>query len=148
MAYVITDACTKDFVCVAECATASIAPAFDDPKAESVSQLFINPDECIDCGNCASLCAQQAIYALEGFAGTDQMLLAAQFFQRARPHAFGQWCGAERVFGCFRRIQRLVAKQVHRALLRCREAGCPTLAAFLFLWLGWECRLLRCREAS
>ena len=65
MAYVITDACTKDFVCVAECATASIAPAVDDPKAGSVSQLFINPDDCIDCGNCASLCAQQAIYALE-----------------------------------------------------------------------------------
>jgi NAD-dependent dihydropyrimidine dehydrogenase PreA subunit len=65
MAYVITDACTKDFVCVAECATASIAPAVDDPNAGTVSQLFINPDECIDCGNCASLCAQQAIYALE-----------------------------------------------------------------------------------
>jgi NAD-dependent dihydropyrimidine dehydrogenase PreA subunit len=65
MAFVITDACTKDFVCVAECATASIAPAADDPKAESVTQLFINPDECIDCGNCASICAQNAIYAVE-----------------------------------------------------------------------------------
>jgi ferredoxin len=65
MAYVITDACTKDFVCVAECATASIAPAVDDPNANTVSQLFINPDECIDCGNCASLCAQHAIYAIE-----------------------------------------------------------------------------------
>ena len=29
MAYVITDACTKDFVCVAECATAAIAPQSD-----------------------------------------------------------------------------------------------------------------------
>jgi len=27
MAYVITDACIKDFVCAAECATAAIAPA-------------------------------------------------------------------------------------------------------------------------
>ena len=27
MAYVVTDACIKDFVCVAECATAAIAPA-------------------------------------------------------------------------------------------------------------------------
>ncbi len=26
MAYVVTDACIKDFVCVAECATAAIAP--------------------------------------------------------------------------------------------------------------------------
>ena len=27
MAYVITDACVKDYVCAAECATAAIAPA-------------------------------------------------------------------------------------------------------------------------
>jgi NAD-dependent dihydropyrimidine dehydrogenase PreA subunit len=62
MAYVVTDACTKDFVCVAECATAAIAPAADDPAAATVSQVFINPDECIDCGNCAELCAQGAIF--------------------------------------------------------------------------------------
>ena len=55
MAYVVTDACTKDFVCVAECATAAIAPTADDPKAGTVSQVYINPDECIDCGNCAPL---------------------------------------------------------------------------------------------
>jgi len=30
-----------------------------------VSQVYINPDECIDCGNCASICAQNAIFALE-----------------------------------------------------------------------------------
>jgi len=63
MAYVITDACIKDFVCVAECATSAIAPAQDDPRADSVSQVFINPDDCIDCGNCASVCAQNAIFA-------------------------------------------------------------------------------------
>jgi hypothetical protein len=45
MAYVITDACTKDFVCVAECATAAIAPTVGDTKAGTVSQVFINPDE-------------------------------------------------------------------------------------------------------
>ena len=60
MAYVVTDACTKDFVCVAECATAAIAPSQGDPKAGTVSQVFINPDECIDCGSCADLCAQNA----------------------------------------------------------------------------------------
>ena len=63
MAYVVTDACTKDFVCVAECATAAIAPTADDAKAGAVSQVYINPDECIDCGNCASICAQGAIFA-------------------------------------------------------------------------------------
>jgi NAD-dependent dihydropyrimidine dehydrogenase PreA subunit len=66
MAYVITDACIKDFVCATECATAAIAPAAaDDPAAGRVSQLFINPDECIDCGNCASICAQGAIFSLD-----------------------------------------------------------------------------------
>jgi NAD-dependent dihydropyrimidine dehydrogenase PreA subunit len=62
MAYVVTDACIKDFVCVADCATAAIAPAPGDPKADTVPQVFINPDECIDCGNCVDLCAQNAIF--------------------------------------------------------------------------------------
>ena len=62
MAYVVTDACVKDFVCVTECATAAIAPTADDPAAGTVSQVFINPDECIDCGSCASLCEHNAIY--------------------------------------------------------------------------------------
>jgi len=65
MAYVVTDACTKDFVCVADCATAAIAPTADDPRAGTVGQVFINPDECIDCGNCADLCAQHAIFPAE-----------------------------------------------------------------------------------
>lgn len=66
MAYVITDACLKDFVCAPECATGAIAPASaDDPAAAKVPQLFINPDECIDCGNCASLCPQSAIFSID-----------------------------------------------------------------------------------
>jgi NAD-dependent dihydropyrimidine dehydrogenase PreA subunit len=35
----------------------------NDPAAATVSQVYINPDECIDCGNCASLCAQNAIFS-------------------------------------------------------------------------------------
>jgi len=65
MAFVVTDACIKDFVCVVECATAAIAPQAGDPEAGTVSQVFINPDECIDCGNCASICTQNAIFAEE-----------------------------------------------------------------------------------
>jgi NAD-dependent dihydropyrimidine dehydrogenase PreA subunit len=63
MPYVITDACVKDFVCVAECATSAIAPSVGDPAAGTVSQVYINPDECIDCGNCAIVCAQGAVFA-------------------------------------------------------------------------------------
>ena len=65
MAYVITDACIMDFVCAAECATAAIAPASANDAAAGISQLFINPDECIDCGNCASICPSGAIFAEE-----------------------------------------------------------------------------------
>ncbi|MGO9438722.1 MAG: ferredoxin family protein [Terracidiphilus sp.] len=62
MAYVVTDACIKDFVCVAECATAAIAPQASDANAGEVSQVYINSNECIDCGNCANICAQNAIF--------------------------------------------------------------------------------------
>jgi ferredoxin len=65
MAYVVTDACTLDFVCVAECSTAAIAPSVGDPAAGTVSQVFIHPDECIDCGNCALVCNQNAIFPLD-----------------------------------------------------------------------------------
>lgn len=63
MAYVITDACVKDFVCVAECATSAIAPSVGDPAAGTVSQVYINPDDCIDCGNCVSVCIHDAVFA-------------------------------------------------------------------------------------
>jgi ferredoxin len=62
MAFVVTDACIKDFACVPECSTAAIAPAESDPAAATVTQVFINPDECIDCGTCAAICAQNAIF--------------------------------------------------------------------------------------
>jgi len=63
MAYVVTDACIKDFVCVTECATSAIAPQPTDEAAQTVSQVYIDPDVCIDCGSCAALCAQNAIYS-------------------------------------------------------------------------------------
>jgi NAD-dependent dihydropyrimidine dehydrogenase PreA subunit len=63
MAYVITDACTKDFLCVAECVTGAIAPTPDHPAAAAVSQVYIDPDLCLDCGYCAAICSQGAIFA-------------------------------------------------------------------------------------
>lgn len=64
MAYVITDACVKDFLCATECSTYAIHPTKDEPNADT-TQLFINPDECIDCGNCISICPSGAIYPLD-----------------------------------------------------------------------------------
>ena len=65
MPFVVTDACIKDFVCVAECPVTAIAPAPGDATAGSVSQVFIDPDLCIECGSCAITCAQNAIVLQE-----------------------------------------------------------------------------------
>ena len=57
MPYVITEACinTKDKACVDVCPV--------DCIYEGEQQLFINPDECIDCGACEPECPVEAIFA-------------------------------------------------------------------------------------
>jgi NAD-dependent dihydropyrimidine dehydrogenase PreA subunit len=65
MAYVITDACVKDFLCAPECSTNAIHPMSDEEGADAVPQLFINPDECIDCGSCIAVCPSDAIFPLD-----------------------------------------------------------------------------------
>lgn len=57
MTYVITDACIdeKDHGCVDVCPV--------DCIYEGDDQLFIHPDECIDCGACVPTCPVEAIYA-------------------------------------------------------------------------------------
>lgn len=62
MSFVVTDQCVKDFLCVDECATGAIAPAAADAAAANVSQVYINPEECIDCGGCAAVCENDAIH--------------------------------------------------------------------------------------
>lgn len=81
MAYVITDACIKDFLCADQCATGAIAPLTGDPAVAAVPQLFIDPDECIDCGNCASVCEQQAICS-----EYDLPAEKAEFAEKNRAH--------------------------------------------------------------
>jgi len=56
MPYVITEACinTKDKACVDVCPV--------DCIYEGENQLFIHPDECIDCGACEPECPWQAIF--------------------------------------------------------------------------------------
>jgi NAD-dependent dihydropyrimidine dehydrogenase PreA subunit len=61
MSFVVTDNCVKDFLCVDECATSSIAPAVGDAAAATVSQVYVNPETCIDCGACAAVCEHEAI---------------------------------------------------------------------------------------
>jgi ferredoxin len=59
MTYVITDACAplKDKACVDVCPVDCI---YEGPE-----QLYIHPDECIDCGACEPECPVTAIFPEE-----------------------------------------------------------------------------------
>lgn len=63
MAYVIAEPCinVKDRSCVEVCPVDCIHPKLEEDQGEI--QLFIHPDECIDCGACESVCPVQAIFA-------------------------------------------------------------------------------------
>lgn len=56
MAYVICQPCigVKDGTCARECPVECIYPGDD--------QYYVNPEECIDCGACVSVCPVDAIF--------------------------------------------------------------------------------------
>jgi len=64
MTYVITEPCigTKDASCVDVCPVDCIHPRQDEPGFTAALQLYIDPDECIDCGACVPECPVDAIY--------------------------------------------------------------------------------------
>jgi ferredoxin len=65
MTYVIAEPCigTKDNSCVEVCPVDCIHPAPGEPGHEETDQLFINPEECIDCDACVETCPVDAIFA-------------------------------------------------------------------------------------
>ncbi len=58
MPFVITEPCkgVKDKACVGVCPVDCIIELDGEPM------LYINPDECIDCGACQPVCPVSAIY--------------------------------------------------------------------------------------
>lgn len=71
MAFVITQACEGvcDTACVDVCPVDCIHPTKEewpsqgyDPDNLAGKQLYIHPEECIDCGACEPACPVQAIY--------------------------------------------------------------------------------------
>mgnify|MGYP003309233264 FL=1 len=63
MAYLITETCidVKDKACVDVCPVDCIHPT----DGEGEPMLYIDPDECIDCGACEPECPVEAIFAEE-----------------------------------------------------------------------------------
>jgi NAD-dependent dihydropyrimidine dehydrogenase PreA subunit len=64
MTYVITSPCVgvKDASCVDVCPVDCIHPTKDEATWDNFDMLYINPDECIDCGACEPACPVSAIF--------------------------------------------------------------------------------------
>ena len=64
MTYVMASPCigVKDASCVDVCPVDCIHPAPGEAAFAAVEQLYINPDECIDCGACEPACPVSAIF--------------------------------------------------------------------------------------
>lgn len=64
MAWVVTRLCRDcvDQACVDVCPVECIYEYTGDDKEKFPNQLFINPDECIDCGACEPECPWEAIF--------------------------------------------------------------------------------------
>jgi len=87
MPYVIAEPCvgTKDTACVDVCPCDCIHPTKDEADFSAAQQLYINPDDCIDCGACIPACPVSAIYPAEdlpakwrGFAANNAEWYAAR----------------------------------------------------------------------
>ena len=66
MAHIIVDACTKLTLCVDACPNDCIHPTKAEAGFEAAPQLYINPDECLDCGACVTACTANAIFPALG----------------------------------------------------------------------------------
>lgn len=67
MTYIIAEPCinVKDTACVDVCPVDCIHPRKDETGFSEAVQLYINPDECIDCGACEPVCPVTAIFPEE-----------------------------------------------------------------------------------
>ena len=65
MTYVIAEPCigTKDLSCVEVCPVDCIHPTQDQPGFDDEAQLYIDPEECIDCDACVEACPVDACFA-------------------------------------------------------------------------------------
>lgn len=64
MSHYIAEPCigTKDTACVNVCPVDCIHPTREEPDFATATMLYINPQECIDCGLCVDECPVKAIF--------------------------------------------------------------------------------------
>jgi len=64
MTFIICEPCIgiKDTACVDSCPVDCIHPRSDETEFEAEQMLFIDPEECIDCGACVPECPVEAIF--------------------------------------------------------------------------------------
>lgn len=67
MPHIIAEPCidVKDTACVDVCPVDCIHPTSDEDEFTDASQLFIDPETCIDCGLCVDECPVAAIFPEE-----------------------------------------------------------------------------------
>ena len=67
MAYIIAEPCigVKDTACVDACPVDCIHPRKDEAEFKGAEQLYIDPQECIDCGACVPVCPVSAIFTTD-----------------------------------------------------------------------------------
>jgi ferredoxin len=91
MAYVITRLCRdcKDMGCISVCPKDCILEHVPREGASDLpNQLFIDPDECIDCNACVAECPWEAIYADSEVPGELEPDIALNAIVRARREQF------------------------------------------------------------
>src|SRR5438093_1414811 len=77
MAYVIAEPCIgqKDNSCVEVCPVDCIHPTPDEPDYDNVEQLYIDPEECIDCDACVEACPVDACFTPRRLDAAEDMVL-------------------------------------------------------------------------
>ncbi len=65
MAYVITDTCIKDELCIEVCPTDCIHPKKDEAQFEAAKKVYFDHDGCIYFGACDPFCTSDSIFVAE-----------------------------------------------------------------------------------